>query len=138
MVMNGLERLKSYLTRRVAVILILFGFAAYWSIYTVRAYWVVVEYTYTFGVWKRGLQGSLFPWPFAELSPQGPEGGTVELSPVDRYIYLYLIRTGLLVLGPIILWVLAVFALIQEHVRRTIESQIERLRRELGPQPPPQ
>jgi len=84
--------------------------ATYATLYTMAAYQVA-------GMWACGgsvaywcCMGSIdnatfFPWP------RGPLGICAEvitkMNPVDEFIYLYLIKTGILIVACVLLWILA-------------------------------
>ena len=84
------------------MLVLLVVLATYATLYTVAAYDLA-----RWGWTCRGTLGDATFLPF----PTGPRGVLMEvlakMSPVDEFIYIYLIKTGILIGVSILLWILA-------------------------------
>jgi len=92
------------LNARVLLLALLVVLATYATLYTVAAYDLA-----RWGWACRGTLGDATFLPF----PMGPRGVLMDviakMSPVDEFIYLYLIKTGILVVVCVLLWILVAF-----------------------------
>jgi hypothetical protein len=82
--------------KTVIMTIVLLGISIYLTVYTLKVHTIAASHIYETSdrvFWTGGPPGSLFPWP--------REPGLLEYLPqvegVDLYIYLYLVKTWLLV-----------------------------------------
>jgi len=97
--MNLESKIEPSITARVLLLLLLVTLAIYATLYTVAAHNLA-----SWGWSCRGSQGDATFLPF----PTGPRGVLMDviakMNPVDEFIYLYLIKTGALIVISISLW----------------------------------
>ena len=86
------------------VFVILAAFSLYVTLYTISAYQVANRWAFD-GNWLCSGGVTFFPWP------RGPQGVYVpiitKMNPMDEFIHLYLIKTGVLVFVCLVLWLVA-------------------------------
>lgn len=93
-------------TTRTLLLVFLSALATYATAYTILAHSVTVQWACGAAWCCMGSidNATLFPWP------RGPLGVCAEvitkMNPVDGFIYLYLIRTWMLIVTSILLWIL--------------------------------
>ncbi|MEM4703837.1 MAG: hypothetical protein QXJ02_02055 [Candidatus Bathyarchaeia archaeon] len=96
---------KRSLAARVLLLALLIALASYATLYTISAYSVATRWACGTAWCCMGAidNATFFPWP------RGPLGVCAEvitkMNSIDEFIYLYLIRTWLLVVICICLWI---------------------------------
>ena len=88
--------------KSVIFLVVLGSLSVYVTLYTATAHKVarVYEEDGEF-FWRGGPSGSFFPWP----REPGMLAVLIPLNEIDLFIYVYLIKSGVLVLVTILLWI---------------------------------
>jgi hypothetical protein len=108
--MSAGEKTKLPITSRILILAFLVVLATYATLYTISAHHVADLWAYGSHAGYWCCMGSIdnatfFPWPRGPLGVCA--GVTTKMNPVDEFIYLYLVKTGMLILVCFLLWVLA-------------------------------
>jgi hypothetical protein len=98
---------KLMISNRILIFILLAGLSVYVTLYTVSAYQIAGRWAFDQDgkdYWRYSGDMTLFPWPTGPKDVLLPV--IVRMGIVDEFIYLYLIKTGVLILICLTLWML--------------------------------
>jgi len=114
--MKFIKRLKILKPYQLLLIALLCIISIIVTAYTIGAHYIATRYVHDGGdevAWRNSPPGSFFPWP----KEPGMLQMLSEISEIDLFIYRYFIKTWLLVIVTLSLWI-ATCAYIIKRVRR--------------------